>query len=243
VTYTVEFQGQVNSPARSGCGTSSAGCSVATEDATLSFHFEPTIAEFAKVLMAEYPLPSTPTWIPLAPLRQFTTVGFLAVSLSEGSSPVDVLVGAPPVILGVAGTFPTGFVGGEVFQFVVAQDLGVQVGATTRATVNVAFTSADQTAVQVAQRINAACILAGLPALVSVVGGQIQILGDLPGATESIRTVVANAVIGILSSNRRGSGDPLTVFRNWLLETNAVPGTNFWIRGGAAAVNLLIAGT
>ena len=86
-------------------------------------------------------------------------------------------------------------------------------------------------------------MVVGLPALASVVGGQVQILGDLPGATEGVQITVANAVIGLPLGKGRGYGDAITVMRNWLLETNAVPGANFWVRGGAAPVNLLVAGT
>jgi hypothetical protein len=96
------------------------------------------------------------------------------------------LYALPAVALGVGGTFPTGFSGGETLLITIDGVL-----------VTVTFDAADQSAAQCVARINAAFALAGYSTpLASVVNGQIQISG--------VATKVGSGGVGELSFGGTG---------------------------------------
>jgi hypothetical protein len=116
-------------------------------------------------------------FVDLPPTDALSSVELLYVS---ASAIVRLLLGADVAsILGVAGTFPTGFAGGEQLDLLLD---GVSLTVT--------FTSGAQAAQQCANQINAAAALAGLtyqPAMVS--GGQLLISGAKPGPLGSVEIV------------------------------------------------------
>ena len=124
--------------------------------------------------------------------------------LIETTTHMQLLINASEAqLVGSAGTFPTSFVGGET--------LLLDIDGTTFTTT---FDAADQTAVQVAARINAAAALAGLatPRAVVTSGGQIQINGTVTGAAGSVEVTggTGAATLG-LSGSVAGLGSELDV--------------------------------
>jgi hypothetical protein len=115
------------------------------------------------------------SFVDLDLLGDLTSIEFLYM---RSDAPILVRIGAAePVLTGSAGTFPTLFAGGETLNL---NFNGVAV--------SVAFLVTDQTAVQCAARINAACALAGLatPRASVLTTGQIQILGLGTGAASTL---------------------------------------------------------
>lgn len=153
----------------------------------------------------------------------------------KATQPVVVRIGADAAdLLGSAGSFPTGFVGGETFTVKVD---GV--------TVAITFTSGAQSAAQVAVQINQAAVAAGLSFLPAYVqtNGQIGLRGLATGSDGSLQVTVANATIGFPSlTTVAGDGSDVTG-RTLLLEfdTNDPPG-RIQISGNAR-VEVLAAGT
>lgn len=128
-------------------------------------------------------------------------------------------------VTGVAGVFPTLFVGGETLTFALD---GVPVA--------VAFLAGDQSAAQCAARINAACALAGLPTPRASVAssGQLQIEGILTGAqpfpgsggvTGSIQITggTGAAQLGLAGLTAIGAGSDVDFFGMLLKEGRPSP--------------------
>lgn len=234
---TVEFTGSISSPAHSGVGVST-GCSASGVDVSLGFTFEPIIAEYADVQAMTFSFESS-TWVHLPVACGFDTVELLALSLAEGSQPIEILLGHPPELQGSGGTFPTGFAGGELFDFSIGEVNGTPV------VLSIAFTSAAQSAQQVANEINAAAALQGLAPVATVVGGQLLLAGAQPGAEWQLELLTANTTIGFpssLPSITPGTGtaqevDPL------FLSTAETPGSDVWVKGGLATISLFAAGS
>lgn len=96
-------------------------------------------------------------------------------------------------VLGVAGTFPTLFAGGETLDL----EIDGQAFTTT-------FAAGDQSNVQVAAAINAAATAAGVPGTpASVLSGEIQILGNV---ATSVGEVVVVGGTGASTLGLSGSG-------------------------------------
>lgn len=112
---------------------------------------------------------------------------------AEGEIDVSFGAGAPTgaVILGVGGSFPTGFVGGEAMT-VEIDNLGA---------VAIAFTVGASTAQDVCNEINAAFALAGIlsggvpvsPA--TVVGGEVQLASPTTGITSEVEIAAIDAAV------------------------------------------------
>lgn len=137
------------------------------------------------------------SWIDVPTTDALDSVELLMV---RSDAPMRLRIGAgPAALLGVAATFPTGFVGGET--------LGVDLDGVSIAVV---FTVGAQTAQQVANQINAAAALAGLsyqPA--SVVGGQVQIAGQATGVQGAVAVTggTAQAALGYGGGNDSATGE------------------------------------
>lgn len=164
-------------------------------------------------------------------------VGTYQLLIVRTTAPVVLRVGAAPAeLLGVSGSFPTSFAGGETFAVTVD---GVAVAAT--------FTSGDQSAAQVAARVNQAAIAAGLTFLpVSVqTNGQLRIRGLKTGVDGSLDITTANATIGFPSAAAEAIGGGVDQDVNGLLvqqfPSSAAP-TRIQI-SGSAQVEVLAAGT
>lgn len=154
----------------------------------------------------------------------------------KASSPVVLRIGAAVAqLVGSGGTFPTGFSGGETFSFKAD---GVLVAVT--------FQSGDQSAAQVASRINQAAVAAGLSYLPATVlsSGQLQLQGVLTGSQGSVEVTVTRSAIGFPTALKvLGAGSDLTV-RTAILEfdpTTSTPPARVQV-SGVARVEVLAAG-
>lgn len=178
-------------------------------------------------------------------LGAIDTLRFLGVIVEEGqTADVELLVGRAPVLLGTAGVFPLVAGGTLEFDLIERSSLGAQ---TTRFTVSTALLLGD-TAAQAAAKINAAAWLAGMLAPVAtVVGGQIQLTGDQPGASHAIDVTTAFAGAGFPSLvTPQGTGTAVLVDRVAILSFGAaagIRGQDVWARGGSAMVQIVGAGS
>lgn len=239
---TLSFTGEVSSPAAVGAGVSLSSCAV-EGGAALKLTLDAFVDLFACVQAGNCALAGSALYQHLEGLPEALIVEFLALSLEEGSTAIQLLVGTPPVLTGTGGTFPTGFVGGETFTFTY-EDFTLQ-GGTVLRTVAVVFEAGDQTAAQVAARINAAALLAGAtqpPA--SVVTGQIWIEGDVPGGERALNVTVANAVIGFPTTGEvLGVGSPVPIGKVYVASySGGLPASMLWVKGGPAQLRFVAAG-
>lgn len=138
-------------------------------------------------------------------LPNVSSIGGFQLLAIKSSAKVVLRIGAGPAeLLGSGGTFPTLFAGGETFAFTVDST-----------PVPVAFLVGDQTAAQVASRINQAAIAAGatfLPAFVQT-NGQVGLRGVATGSSGLVDITTANATVGFASAAAlaEGEGNDLTV--------------------------------
>lgn len=130
-------------------------------------------------------------------LGDLETIEFLYAKVR---GPLILRVGADVAqLLGVGGTFPTSFVGGETLTLEID---GVPV--------SVVFDVADQTVAQVAARINAACAFAGLPtpraSVTPISQLQIDSVDTGPEGTVEITGGTGAATLGLTGLSAVGSG-------------------------------------
>lgn len=120
----------------------------------------------------------------------------------EADGDFEVSLGGVPgtvgTLLGSGGTFPTSFVGGETFGFLVD---GIAVAGT--------FLVGDQSAAQCAARMNAAAMLAGCVHVpFKTEGGQIRVSGALATAAGEVEVTVARATIGFAALTSDAGSSP-----------------------------------
>lgn len=177
-------------------------------------------------------------FVDLPLLEQLGAIEFLFM---KTTAPLLVRIDAHEAeLLGIGGVFPTGFVGGETFQFEVD----------AFAPVNVAFLVGDQSAAQVAARINAAAMLLGytfLPASVDT-SGQLKLKGVATGAEGSIDVTggTAQAALGftaITNDTAEGEGRDEPIGGMFLVEfEKARAPTRIQVKGTSSQVTLMAAG-
>lgn len=178
--------------------------------------------------------PGTPgqAFVPCPATQDLASVALLMVKASQ---PVVLRINAAPASLqGAGGTFPTSFAGGETFTFKAD---GVTIATT--------FTSAEQSAAQVAVKINQAAIAAGLDHLPVSVGtnGQLKLVGEATGPGGAIQVTVANATIGFpITTTTLGTGVDLTG-RTLLAEFDPLAPPGRILISGNARVEVLAAGS
>lgn len=150
------------------------------------------------------------------------------------------LNGVAATLTGVGGVFPTTFAGGETL--IADVDGGVSVTTT--------FLAADQSAAQVAARINAAFALAGLPSPATVAGsGQLVLTGLLTGAEGTVNVTGGTAQVALgfpVSTNDSAVGTGVDIRASGLVVLEADrsnPYTKVEVQGTASAVTILAAGT
>lgn len=150
------------------------------------------------------------SFVDLALLGDLTSIELLYV---KSDQPIVLRVGAAePELSGTGGTFPTLFVGGET--------LLLDFDGTA---VTVTFAAGDQTAAQVAARINAECALVGLatPRATVQTSGQILItgLGTGSGADLSVIGGTGAATVGFAGTpSDTGAGADVPVWGTFLAE-------------------------
>jgi hypothetical protein len=163
-------------------------------------------------------------------------VGAVQLVYVKASNAVRLRIGAAPAeLLGAAGTFPTGFVGGESLDFTVD---GVAVAVT--------FTSGAQSAAQVAAQINQAAIGAGLSYLPASVqtNGQLALRGARTGAQGTLLVTDANATIGFPDeADVSGEGADVPVSGIFLAQFDTLAAPERIQISGIATVEVLLAGT
>jgi len=171
----------------------------------------------------------------IAALASLSRVELLLVTSTAG---IQLRIGAAsPVVVGSGGTFPTGFAGGETLVLTV----DVLSFTTT-------FDAADQTAAQVASRINAAAALAGVASAIATVdatSGELTLTGILTGSQGvlSVDGGTAVATLGLTVGSTSGAGADVAV--NSLFLTKFGRGTLAPARvqvSGTANLTILAAG-
>lgn len=229
----IQIVGQIIAGA-SGCG----GCS---GDSTKVQALELGCAQAysGAVVSTDVPLSiaSPLAFVDLPLLEQLSAIELLFL---KTNSPLTVRIDAHEAeLLGVGGVFPTGFAGGET--------LNVEIDAL--APLAVVFLVGDQSAAQVAARINAAAALAGyafMPA--SVVGGQVQLEGVATGEDGSVVVTggTAQAALGftaITNDTAEGEGRDEPIGGMLLVEFDKTRApTRIQVKGSASAVTLMAAG-
>lgn len=243
MTCPLQFTGSICVPGTSGFTGGS--------EKKVALQFEQITRQFENVVSTDCPfeIASAVDFVQMPLADELVTVDFIAF-LVRGSNQttIELLVGDLPRIDGVAGTFPTGFSGGESFAF----DLRTYNDATgafdVDALVSVTFTAAAQSAQDVANEINAAVMLAGASTCVLVevdaTSGQLKLKGVDPGSDKQITIPTPNATIGFggVKATDLGTGTSLPVNGNFDVEVLSVPGIQLWLRG-TGALDILLAGT
>lgn len=230
---TLEFSGSVQVPAPSNCVAS---CSPAGSSFLLAL--EPVIANYADVLTGTFSM-TFGEYEKIFPINQLDQLDFLALSLAEGSQPATLLLGRPPLLEGVSGTFP--LAGSAALAFTLES---LSAGVVTRFAVSAALQAGD-TAANVAARVNAAAFTAGVSVpLASVVAGQVELEGDLPGADQALVITTPNAGAGFPSSSFVvGLGTPLQFSPVFVAVIAAgLLGSDVWIKGGPSTISYVAAG-
>lgn len=166
-------------------------------------------------------------------LEDLTSIEFL---YAKARGPLILRIGATPAtVLGGSGTFPTGFAGGETLTLEIDGD-----------PVTVTFDVADQSAAQVAARINAACALAGLPTPRATVhaNGQLQITGELTGAqgTVEITGGTGAATIGLAGRSAVGGGEDTRINGLFLVQFDKGAAPSRVQVSGSGTLELVAAG-
>ncbi len=173
---------------------------------------------YQSVVSSQQPLQVLTSGIPGAQFVDLDILdGFTAIELlvARTSAKLFLRIGADVArVLGVGGTFPTGFVGGETL--VLAFDSPFAAPITTT------FLAADQSAAQVAARINAALALAGLPTprVTVATSGEIQIESVLTGSEGSVLVSSGTALgtLGLTTGTTFGTGADIPVQGDLLIE-------------------------
>lgn len=148
-------------------------------------------------------------------LDQLTAIEFI---YAKTDAPLVFRVGAAePVLNGQNGIFPTLFAGGESF------DLDFE-----GAPISVVFQAGDQTAAQVAARINSTFALAGYPTPRAEVlpTGQLAIRGVTTGAAAAIEVTAGTGAVQIgfpIGLRAVGAGADIPVYGTWLQEFPPYP--------------------
>jgi hypothetical protein len=221
--------------------TSGCGCAV---DDEVELAFDGGAKTYGAVFQStsQFQFADSPSWQQLPLADDLVTVSLLYLAAKNGTA-TNLLIGTPPVWQGSGGTFPTGFVGGEIFSFQILTYNPATGGYVVDATITVTFTVAAQTAEDCARAINAQLALVGYAAMASVVSGQIVLRGQQPGQNTRLANSTANTTIGFAAGNlgANGTGVSQNVPGMYLAEFAAVPAVNFWLKG-SAWLELLVAG-
>lgn len=154
------------------------------------------------------------TWVDLPVTDALDQIELLLV---QSQGPIALRFGADAAtVLGVGGTFPTGFVGAETLTLTLDGN-----------PLSVAFLVGDQTAAQVAARINSAAALASLPWMPASVAtnGQVQLRGVLTGAQGSVVVTggTGAATLGLSGKSAVGLGEDVGVDGMFLAQFGRAP--------------------
>lgn len=177
-------------------------------------------------------------FVDLPLLEQLATVEFLY--LRPNTALTVRLYAAVAELVGSGGVFPTGFVGGET--------LTVKLEAFAPFTA--AFLVGDQTAAQVAARINAAAMVAGIPWIPASVdtSGQVKLVSQKTGSTTLVQVTggTAQAALGFAAGTNdeaSGSGSDLVINGTFLVEFDKTTAPErIQVKGISTEVTLMAAG-
>jgi len=235
----LDISGQI--AVQDGCGNSSQSCGGSGSPQKLQpLSLSCTGRTYQSVVSTDCPMTvsSPAAFISVPLLEQIAGIEFLFV---QTNSPLTLrLNGLAASLLGVGATFPTSFSGGET----LISEVDGAVAVTTT------FLVGDQTAAQVAARINAAYALAGQPLPASVgADGQVLLSGVQTGAEGSIDVTggTANTALGFAfgtNSSAVGSAQDVTINGLWMAEFGSNDAVaRVQMRGVASQVMILAAGT
>jgi hypothetical protein len=232
----LQFTGEVLAPPESHCAMT-----CAERDSLIQMVLAVYEVDLAKILNGTFAISALSAFTQLG-LSAIPSLRFLALSIAEGqTADVEVLIGAPPTLLGAAGVFPLVAGGTLEFELVTYSAGAVDIRFAITAVLQIADTAAI-----VAQRLNAAAALEGLPPIATVVGGQVRVTGDLPGALEGLIVTEPFAAAGFPDElTVLGEGFPLLVDRVYVVSPGAaagVAGADVWVRGGPATLQYVAGG-
>lgn len=233
---TLTLRGSLDVGLDASCG---GGCGPNDRD-TRALGLRCSTSSYQSIVMTGAPLRiSTPgavgaSFVDLDVLDPLAAIEFL---YAKSDQPMILRIGAAAArVLGVGGVFPTGFVGGESLTFTL-----------DGTAVAVAFLAGDQTAAQVAARINAACALLGLPTPRASVdtSGQLAIEGVLTGAQGSVVVTggTGAAALGLAGRSAVGAGADVPIYGSYLSEFPSYPSAPTRVQvSGVGSLSLVAAG-
>lgn len=232
MTCTVQLVGSVSVGGSCGCTGFTAGGS-APSSKTMGLSFSCTGTTYGAVNSSDCPINiNTATFIELP---GSDAVGDFQLVSIKSSSLVTLRVGAAAAtVSGVGGSFPTGFSGGEAFDFDVD---GTNVAGT--------FTVAAQNITDVLSELNQAAIAAGLAYLpfTASTSGQVTVTGVATGSDGSVVVNTTIAALGFTAATTVfGSGDDLAVNGLFLSQFNPTSAPTRIQIMGIAQVEILLAG-
>lgn len=229
----LQIKGLIMPPSSScsdGCaGSSAQGC-------TFDLAFRNCFEVYQQVRQGKISIATLPNvFVDLAPVDQLSEVQLLAV---QSSGPVKLRINGAPASAESSAVFPVAGLTGLTLIFTVdTQPL------------TVTFEAGDDTATDVARRINAAAALAGLswqPASVTT-AGQVEISGALTGAQGSLSAITgtASAALGFAAfAGEVGTGADVDVDGLFVTQfpRGALSATRVEV-SGTATLSVLAAGT
>jgi hypothetical protein len=225
-----------------GCGCAGPGQDTATRKLALrcSPAYYQTIIETPTPIRVNTPGLPGDSFVELDVLANLLGIEFLQLR-TEGGPFVLCIDAGPAELTSGPLTLPTGFVGGEI--------LSVTFDSLT--TINVVFDAADQGLLDVVNRINAACALAGLPTPRCTAVGSTQIkLTAIACGFDPVAPTLASVFIGTTPAQipfpvtqAFAQGSHLTVQGNFLAEFPQYPDAPRRVEvSGQGSISVLAAG-
>lgn len=232
MTCSVTLTGNVSVGGACGC-TGFTGGNSTPSSKTMGLSFSCAGTTYGAVNSSDCPITiNTATFIELP---GSDAVGDFQLVSIKSSALVTLRIGASAAtVSGVGGSFPTGFSGGEAFDFDID---GVSVAGT--------FTVAAQSITDVLSELNQAAVAAGLAYLPfsASTSGQITVTGLATGSDGSVVVNTTIAALGFTAATTVfGSGDDLAVSGLFLSQFNSTTAPTRIQIMGTAQVEILLAG-
>lgn len=215
-----------------GCGD---GCGPKTAAQPFSLVFRNGFETYAECRSGEFSVATLPgAWVDLPLTEQLDTIELLAL---RTSGPIKLRVNGLPATTSTAAVYPVASLSGLSLTFGVD---GYPVTAV--------FEAGDDTASDVARRVNSAAALAGVPFIPAEVGavGQVVIHGQASGAQGFLSAFTGSSVAALgLSSwlGGTGKGSDVDVDGLQVLQFGRVANVVRVEVSGQATVSVLVAGT
>lgn len=232
MTCTLQLTGNV-SVGGGACVCAGAGAQPSSKTMGLSFSCAGTI--YGAITSTDCPTSIAAT--SFIELPGSDSIGRFELLSFKSNAAMTLRIGAAAAtILGAGGTFPTGFSGGEAFDFTVD---GVNIAGT--------FTAAAQNIGDVVNELNQAAVGAGFAYLpfAADVSGQVSVTGQETGSDGSVVVNTANATIGFPTAGQSvtGGGSDMVVNGLALIQFNSTDAPTRIQVKGTGQIEVLAAGT